>query len=230
MRFRTDRALRILIGRQPTRRWYVVALYLIVSVVAREVALAAASLVPVLAIANFAADIWHTFGVRYDTFTGPTPGSIRYVDVGATPTDYWVILAGYVSPYLLNIALAWIAHMFIAPRPLRRTATFARLYYQCALVLILLLPVARFVALCAPYNAFTTDHVLLLSEVGLVFGPALVALADFTRRGRRIAGLCVHCRYWLRGVVGDRCPECGTPIRKGRVDSVAPGEPSRGKS
>jgi len=32
-----------------------------------------------------------------------------------------------------------------------------------------------------------------------------------------IPGKCRHCRYDLRGLTSDRCPECGTPIRNART-------------
>jgi hypothetical protein len=63
--------------------------------------------------------------------------------------------------------------------------------------------------------------VVLLSIPLLTF--CGVRMVRFLRhRSRRIAGLCPTCHYDLRAhKPGDRCPECGTPIRDALTNSEA---------
>lgn len=52
----------------------------------------------------------------------------------------------------------------------------------------------------------------------IVVGSQILALAVIARRRRRVrklreANRCINCGYFLIGVPGPRCPECGEPFK-----------------
>lgn len=59
------------------------------------------------------------------------------------------------------------------------------------------------------YHNMTRGIATLLAFGGLLWGASWIARAE--RRYRQwFLGICAECGYPLRGIHGDRCPECGT--------------------
>lgn len=87
--------------------------------------------------------------------------------------------------------------VFTGPMWIRRDATGARI------------GAPRLIPLKPLWPGFVADTIFY----GVVWWVFLLALAAWTRRRRRRAGRCVHCRYDLRATPPNLpCPECGRDV------------------
>jgi hypothetical protein len=71
-----------------------------------------------------------------------------------------------------------------------------------------------------PYQPMWSGAIGNATFFGSVWLMILLAVRRIFRRRHR-SGMCVQCGYDLRGLSGDRCPECGAASKTQRPDATA---------
>lgn len=116
---------------------------------------------------------------------------------------------------LIESLLGWLGYRCVNRRPKPKWFRFARYWWGACLYATVIFPTVGLVAAAMP-GAPGNDLLGISLIVGfcMYWGgiPALRGRREIVVRARRLAMLCPKCRYSLRALVEDVCPECGTRV------------------
>jgi len=138
---------------------------------------------------------------------------------GSTVKDLlWSYIAPIIIYMLIEALFGWIAFRFVLPKfRARWYRLFIRAWWRTCLLMTLIAPPVWFAVGLLP--GFPSAAYLGFLAIGFwlcmfTIVPVRFARRDVVLRARRICSLCPGCRYWLRDLATDRCPECGTSVTR----------------
>ena len=206
-RLTTARLLRIVLARSPGGRSLPAIIQLVLIVVWHPLMILLASTIPFDDLQEWSSLLWYRAGITssYITVVGTFPASVTVLTTVAVLTTIFV---------LLEAVLGWFGYRILIRRPSPKWYRFVRFWWRtCILGTVVVLAVMTFAPLLpvSPGSPFALLGVAILG-VFFCLGPGWLARREVIRRGRRIGKLCPVCRYCLRGIAADVCPECGTPL------------------
>jgi hypothetical protein len=133
---------------------------------------------------------------------------------------YDKLLFPIVAPLLLAGLLGWLGYRWINRRPKPTWSRFVRHWWRACLYSTLIFPTTTLIAAIVPGMPLD-PYVMTALGLGYVAYwaavPAFFARREIAVRARRLFKRCPRCRYSLRAIQGDVCPECGTRVVHSRL-------------